>query len=149
MKRILIATVVVLVFSSLTSAQGGYGGSTGSAEEIRRLIRAGAEARMRGDSKVIDQILASDYTRVYPDGSIRNKGQTMESLKDPSPSNTLESVKILEMDVLVYGDWAMDTTLAERKYKGQAMKKTRYTCIWVLRDGRWQILRLHSSDLPS
>lgn len=147
MKKFLTITLITFIFAAIAEGQTKTSRSSRDEAEIKRLEKQGYEARMRGDNKAIASLMAPDYTRVYPDGTMRTKQQVLEAVNDPSPTNRLESFTVLEDRVRMYGSWALHTTLGERKYAGQSAKKTRYTSVWVKRGGRWQLLHTHSSDV--
>ena|ERR1700752_1088249 len=147
MKKFLTITFIALAFTAIAAGQTKTSRGSRDEAEIKRLEKQGSEARMRGDTKAIGALMAPEYTRIYPDGSVRTKQQVLAVVSDANPTNQLESFTVNEDRVRVYGTWALHTTLGERKYAGQPAKKTRYTSIWVKRGGRWQLLHTHSSDV--
>ncbi len=109
--------------------------------EIKKLSREGQAAHMRGDRKGVEALLASDYTRVFSDDTKATRQQQLAKLGRCG----VASLKILDQDIRVYGNTAVETTLAELTLKDKAKGKTKalYTAVWVKRDDRWQVVQFH------
>src|ERR1700730_14032223 len=92
----------------------------------------------KGDTKAYGRIVGDDYVFTNQDAVIRTKAQ-MVSAYD-SGSIKYESVKFDEIKVHPYGDTAVVTgrTTAKAVDNGKDISgQTRYTRVYVKRDGRW------------
>ncbi len=139
-KKALCVAIAALSIASIAFSQEK--GENAKAEaEIRKLSREGQAAHMRGDRKAVDALLASDYNRVFSDATKAGRRQQLDKLGVCG----VASVNILDQDVRVYGNTAVETTTAELTLKDKAKGKTKalYTAVWVKRDGRWQVVQFH------
>jgi ketosteroid isomerase-like protein len=93
--------------------------------------------------------LADTYTFTGPDGTIENKAQAIADLK--SGDLKLQSASLDGAKVQVYGDTAVVTYNSNDKgtYKGKDITgKTRWTDVFVNRNGRWQVVASQGTMLP-
>ena len=139
-RKALCVAIATLSIASIAYSQEKADYAKAEAE-IKKLSREGHAAHMRGDRKAVENLLASDSTRVYTDTTKATERQQLDKLG----ACGVQSLNILEQDVRVYGDTAVETTLAELTLKDKAKGKTkvRYTAVWVKRDGRWQVVHFH------
>jgi ketosteroid isomerase-like protein len=80
-------------------------------------------------------------------GKPTTKGQVVADIKTAATA----SADLSGLDVKLQGDTAVVTGLTHNKgkdEKGVAFdRKIRFTDVWVKRDGRWQILSSHGTDV--
>ena len=150
MKRIVIAvSVVVLVLAVAVWAQTPAQTKSGSVEqELMKLENQWNDASVKSDVAFLDRILAEDWTSTDADGVVGTKAQSLASLK--SGEDVVTSAVADEMKVRVYGDAAVVTgrntskeTLKGKDFIGQY----RWTDTFIKRDGRWQCVAGHSSEI--
>jgi uncharacterized protein (TIGR02246 family) len=151
MKRIAIAvSVVVLVFSVASIAQTPAQTQIASVEqELIKLENEANDAWVKHDVQAYARLLADDYISTDWDGVVANTAQDLESLK--SDKNTTTSLVAEDFKVRVYGDAAVVTFRMISKSKVEGKEKTvqrRFTDTWIKRDGRWQCVAVHSSNMP-
>jgi len=101
-----------------------------------------AMAWVEGDRGFIEATLADDWIVTDLTGRVLTKD---EVLRETFGSNDREivSMTIDEIHVRPFGAWAIVTGLTEAagKYEGQVMEvRLRFTDIFVVRDGRWQVV---------
>ena len=117
--------------------------------EVRQAARAWMDAAARRDVEALDRVLAAEFSMVTNRGSLINKAQWMENmLHRVGPDFT--PPEFLDVSVLVAGTVALMTsrTMLRATFDGKDWSgDVALTDVWLQRDGRWQIVRRHSSNL--
>ena len=147
MKRIVfVVCVVVLIFGVAILAQT----QTGTAEqELMKLVKGWEQSVVKLDAAFMEGILADDYTWTDPTGKIHSKAEEIASMKSGQglvTSNVDDEVKIR-----VYGDAAVVTGRTTAKWieKGkEGSSQIQWTDTWIRRNGRWQCVADHVSNIP-
>jgi ketosteroid isomerase-like protein len=147
MKRIAFAVgLVVLVLGVAILAKT----QTGSVEqEIMKLVNGWNKSVIKLDVSFMEQILADDYTWTDPAGKIHSKAEEIASMK--SEEGLVTSAIDDEVKIRVYGDAAVVTGRTIAKWKAEGKEGTnqiRWTDTWIKRDGRWQCVADHVSNVP-
>ena len=119
-------------------------------QEVRKLERAWLDAYEKNDAEAMSKIVADDFTITFPNGSIQTKPQILDSLKrsrnSPPPKFYTEDVQ-----ARVYGDTVIliGRVITEWQQNGQPIKEqNRYTDTYVKRNGSWQVVASHLSNVP-
>lgn len=104
--------------------------------------------RLQGDAKALAPLLAEDWLLTHSDGRVQRKADYLQELATRQRRNT----RIDNEDVQVrrYGNTAIitGTSVQAAVSDGQPWEgRFRFTRVWVLRDGRWQMAASHSSRL--
>lgn len=149
--------VLLLVGASLLSPvwqPAGLQARQGSQaeQEVRKLERAWLDAYEQHDAKAMDAIVADDFTITFPDGSIQTKQQILDSIKAPRKPGS-PSLKFYTEDVQarVYGETVIliGRVVTEYLRDGKTVKEqSRYTDTYIRRQGRWQVIASHLSNVP-
>jgi ketosteroid isomerase-like protein len=121
-----------------------------TAAEIKRLERELARAAVAIDVEALRRIEAESY--VYTDA--RGKASTREDFirAYQNGEGRVHSLEYDEMTVDAYGDAAVvrGRLRVERQDGDRTLTRTaRYTRFYVRREGRWQAVAGHSSEVPS
>jgi uncharacterized protein (TIGR02246 family) len=144
-------TILIFLFMLMTcicaSAQNK------AADEVRKLERAWLDAYEKNDAKAMNEIVADDFTITFPDGSIQTKKQILFSLNQPRNAN-FPSYKFYteEVEARVYGDTVVliGRVVTEWQKDGKTMREqNRYTDTYVKRNGRWQVVASHLSNVKA
>jgi uncharacterized protein (TIGR02246 family) len=117
-------------------------------QTIRRLDSERSQAIVLGDTATLERIYADDYSSVGTSGAVRNKAQAIADNK--SGSLKIESQSFDNVNVRVYGDAAVITGVVTQKGrdKGKDISgQSRFTRVYVKRNGQWRIVAGHSSRL--
>jgi ketosteroid isomerase-like protein len=144
--------VIVGILGSLCCSMFGQSKekSSESAEQaVMRIERELLNAVLKGDPSANERYLADTFVFTGPDGSVENKAQAIADLK--SGDLKLQAASIDGAKVQVYGDTAVVTYSSNDKgtYKGKDISgKTRWTDVFVNRNGRWQLVATHGTMLP-
>lgn len=145
--RTIIAIVVVVLSTCVVSQAQNRNG-----EQVRRLERAWLDAYEKHDVKAMNEIVANDFVITFPDGSMQTKAQIIAMIKVPRQSGR-PSPKFSTEDVQarVYGNTVilMGRVVTEWQRDGQTQSKEqqRYTDTYVKRNGRWQVVASHLSNV--
>jgi ketosteroid isomerase-like protein len=113
------------------------------------IVREILSAILKGDASASERYLAATYVFTGTDGTVENKAQTISDLK--SGDLKLQSASLDGAKVQVYGDTAVVTYSSNEKgtHKGQEFSgTTRWTDVFVNRNGGWQIVASHGTMIP-
>jgi ketosteroid isomerase-like protein len=145
MRRILAAVLVSITLSIFGVAKDKPGNTDQAVLSIEKEM---LNALLKGDASANERYLADTYTFTSPDGEVSNKAQSVADLK--SGDLKFESATLDDPKVSVYGDTAIVTFNSTDKgtYKGKDISgKTRWTDVFVKRNGKWQIVASHGSRI--
>jgi hypothetical protein len=126
--------------------------TTNSAEqELISLDKEWGEAGLRGDTAVIERILADDFIGNSPTG-VATKAQNIAEAKTNAPNITNATyvadeytVRFLDPNTAVMTHHAVEKGLNKGKeYNDQH----RSIHVWVKRDGRWQVVASQATPIP-
>jgi ketosteroid isomerase-like protein len=103
--------------------------------------REWADADMKNNTSWFERNFADDFTGIDArDGSLNNKREEIDSMKNL----TIDSEEVWDMNVRMEGDTGIVTGVYRvrgKDDKGKAFDRTsRFTDLYVKRDGRWQVL---------
>jgi len=133
-----------IVSALLLAAIAGAGATQGpdAASQILDLEQRLAQAWVNGDRGFIEGLLAPDWTVTDPSGRILTKQPVIEETFS-SADRRIDAMTVDEVNVRMFGDVAIATgrTQATGSYQGQkASVALRFTDVFHLRDGRWQVV---------
>jgi len=155
MRKLIAATVVAfLVTMSMASAQPSGGKivqESGAAAEaaVRAAELARFKAQTTNDLAALGPLLGDDLVYAHSSAAVDDKAAYIESMR--SGAVKYESIEPREMQVRVYGTTAVITGAGRFRVtaRGQALdNQLRFTDVWVLRDGRWQMVSWQSTRIP-
>jgi ketosteroid isomerase-like protein len=156
MHRLLAATGVALFL--MASAAGAQptgvtmtknAGATAAEEAVRAAELARFKAQTSGDLKALDALLGDDLVYTHSSAAVDSKASYVESMR--SGALKYQTIEPRDLQVRVFGTTAVITAAAHitAVSKGQPVdNQLRYTDVWVLRDGRWQMVSWQSTRLP-
>jgi ketosteroid isomerase-like protein len=155
MHKLLAATGIAL-FLTTSVARAQLTGVTmtkdASASTAEAAVRAAELARFKamtaGDYAELGRLLGDDLIYTHSNALVDTKASYVESMT--SGALKYESIEPADMKVRVYGTTAVITASAAitSVSKGQTQNnKLRYTDVWVLRDGRWQMVGWQSTKI--
>jgi ketosteroid isomerase-like protein len=148
MKRIALATLAVVLFSSALVPQDRSGG----ADEIRikQLERAWNQAEAKQEVKEVSSLLADTLVYTDYDGSFRNKSEYMKWVV--APQQKADHLYDEGLSVQMYGDAAVVTGIYRETgtNKGKPyVIRSRFTDTWIKRNDAWLCVASHSTLIPS
>lgn len=103
-----------------------------------------AAALNRKDSDAVACLLADEFEDADVDGSLHNRGETLEKIRNKKPGTN----ELSEMRGHVDGNLGYTRGLATlTDPSGKVVARVRFTDVFMYRDGRWQALAGHESLL--
>jgi uncharacterized protein (TIGR02246 family) len=152
MKRIILLALLTIASSQALFAQETQTQVVGKSEaEVRKLERAWLDAYEQYDVEAMQRIVADDFTITFPDGSIQTKPQIIASLKRPrQPAQAPMRFFTEEVQSRAYGETVIliGRVITEYQRDGKpAKEQSRYTDTYVKRNGRWQVVASHLSNV--
>ena len=149
MRRMLVFVGLVSTLCPSGFAQSKEQPPAGTEQAVMRIEREMLNAILKGDASANERYLASTFVLTGPDGTVENRAQAIADVK--SGDLKLQSASLDGAKVQVYGDTAIVTYSSKDKgtYKGKDITGTsRWTDVFVNRDGRWQLVASHGTMLP-
>ena len=122
-----------------------------SAEAVKAAEKAWATATVAANEAALKQILADDLTYTHSTGDTDTRAVFIDNLK--TGVRKYHKVNHESMDVRLYGNTAVLTATAqvETSQKGGAVNPAhlRFIHLWVLKNGKWQMVAHQSLRLPN
>lgn len=138
---------VALLLACVTPPRSSRGDTSSSAIELLRLESALNAAVARHDRASLDQILAEEFGLSKPDRAATPRDRWLANVE----RITVDSAQISEPQVSAWGDVAVVRTRQHfvhwRTAGVENPSDFRVTDLWVVRMGRWQLLRRYSETL--
>ncbi len=153
MKRtpIIAALVLSTVSSALAQQQSARAQDARSAEQaVRQQDQERIRAQITADTLALRRIYADDFLGIGPTGVVRNKAEVIADFT--SHALTYQSIMTADVRVRVYGNTAVQTGRSTMvgQDKGKAVPRdNRFTRVWVMTAGRWQLVANHYSLMTS
>jgi ketosteroid isomerase-like protein len=134
--------------SKFTKVKAAPAESASVEQELIKLKDGWNDAVVKVDLAFLDRILADDLTDTDPEGTVCTKAQDIADLK----SGDFKCTALVTDDykVRVYGDAAVVTgrNTMKAQFKGKDISGPyRWTDTWIKRDGRWQCVGGHASEV--
>jgi ketosteroid isomerase-like protein len=120
-----------------------------AAEAVKAAETARFKAQTSNDFTALGQLLADDLVYTHSSAAVDDKASYIESMR--SGTVKYESIEPRDVQVRVYGTTAVITGAGRFRVtaRGEALdNQLRYTDVWVLRDGRWQMVSWQSTRIP-
>lgn len=116
-------------------------------KQILRIETEGREATLKNDLAANDRLLADDWININTDGSVTTKAKLLRLLK--AGSFQILSIENDEVLVRVFGDAAVVTGRSTTKRAGDngdtLTRQVRFTRVYALNKGRWQVVSAHNT----
>jgi ketosteroid isomerase-like protein len=150
LKNIILILGLLLTLSTVILGQqtGGKSKNNKAEQEVLKINEDFDRAIMAQDAAGYRRILADSFIFTSASGKVTNKSQ--ELAKVISGDFKYELVKSDDLGVEIYGKTAVLTGRfkAKGKYKGNSFEfSERYTAVFVKRNGRWQMVAEHASEI--
>ena len=117
--------------------------------DVERAERGWMDAAFQKDLAACEQFLADEFTMVTSRGSETDRATWLRNVRDNARRS--EAPQFPDLRVRMYGDTALVTSRSLNPgatFAGRAWSPENYiTDVWVRRDGRWQVVRRHSSPV--
>lgn len=147
MRLLLFAAIIGLVFTGQAKGQGTDTGSNSSVEKVvRELDRAEADAVLRSDYSILDELWSPDYTVNNPRNNVAkaDKGPIRTGARFYSSFvREIESVQIHGNTAIVMG---RETVVPKgTAADAGATIHRRYTNIWLKEGDKWLLTARHAN----
>ena len=153
MKRISIIAACLLLTPFVAVAQRSSGqvpNGVDSEQAIRQQDEKRIHAQIAADAIALRRIYADDFLGIGPTGVVRNKEQVIADFT--SHELTYQSITTSDVRVRIYGNAAVETGRSTMigVDKGRAVPhENRFTRVWVVKEGRWQLVANHYSPMTA
>src|SRR5262245_17103543 len=120
----------------------------GDERELTQLVNEFNAALVKADIAVLERILHEDYVHTRWDGTVEQRAQYLENRK--ARRVAFESLIADDIKVRLHGDTAVVTgrnTVKGQNDRGAREGQSRWTRVFVRRDGRWRLVAFHGSVL--
>ena len=148
---IIAALVLSTASSAVAQDQSARPHAATSAEQaVQQQDQRRIHAQITADTLALRRIYADDFLGIGPTGVVRNKAEVIADFT--SHSLTYQSITTAEVRVSVYGNTAVETGRSTMvgQDRGKAVpRENRFTRVWVMTDGRWQLVANHYSPMPT
>lgn len=119
-----------------------------SIEELLAIEREWTAAHRNGDFATMERLMAEDFVKVLPDGSLADKAAVLASLRDEHrwwdfAAGDEYDVRVLGDAAVVIGRWRARGSNNGRPFDYAA----RFSSVYVRRDGRWLMLTEQSTTI--
>jgi hypothetical protein len=118
--------------------------------ELMQIERDIGEANIKRDKAFFEKVEADEFIFTDAGGGVTTKAEDVASLDKPAGETKLISYVPDDMKARVYGRTAVVTGRVTSTYKRQdkeIVSRTRFTDVFVKRNGRWQLVAGHSSQI--
>ena len=123
---------------------------TKAEQEVRQLERRWLDAYEQYDSQTMTQIVGDQFVITFPNGSRQNKSELMSMIKNPNRSGPVMRFYTEDVKSQAHGDTVIlrGTVVTEYEKDGKKVREqSRYTDTYVKRNGRWQVVASHLSNV--
>jgi len=153
MKRTPIIAALVLSTISVAIAQDQSPqprATTSTEQAVQQQDQERIRAQITADTLALRRIYADDFLGIGPTGVVRNKAEVIADFT--SHSLSYQSITTAEVRVRVYGNTAVETgrsTMVGQDRGKPVPRDNRFTRVWVMTAGRWQLVANHYSLMAS
>ena len=134
--------IVALLFGSANSARAN------DADTLKTIDTSWNDLRLKADVARLDKLLADDWLLTHSDGREQDKKDYLQELSSRSRSN--QAIENEDVSIRHYGGTAVVTGTSVQAGTSNGLPwsgRFRYTRVWILREGRWQMVASHSSRI--
>ena len=150
-KSIIAALVLSAVTSAIAQTQSEGSRAAAEAERaVRQQDQDRIHAQITADTIALRRIYADDFLGIGPTGVVRNTAEVVADFT--SHALTYQSITTDDVLVRVYGNAAVETgrsTMVGQDKGKPVPRDNRFTRVWVMKDGRWQLVANHYSLLTT
>ncbi|MFN2194747.1 MAG: nuclear transport factor 2 family protein [Anaerolineales bacterium] len=111
---------------------------------------AWTQAHLALDLETIARIMGPDYAQITPSGEVIGRAQALASYH--SGERKWEAAASDQLDVRIYGE----TAVVIGRWRARGVNhgdrfdyQARFACVYVRRDGAWQIVIDQSTEIPA
>ena len=148
MKRtsIIAALVLSAVSSAIAQLSARAQDAASTEQAVQQQDQERIHAQITADTIALRRIYADDFLGIGPTGVVRNKAEVIADFS--THALTYQSITTAEVHVRVYGNTAVETgrsTMVGQDRGKDVPRENRFTRVWIMTDGRWQLVANHYS----
>lgn len=151
MKHLILIAFVVFTLSLVSGVQA-QSLDPDQGAHVRKLERAWLDAYEKHDTAAMTAIVADDFVITFPDGSQQTRAQILKMIGRPVVPERLQKFRTEDVKTRVYGDTVIlsGRVITETTRDGKLMTEQQsYTDAYVRRDGKWQVVASHLSNVAA
>ena len=120
---------------------------------IKDLSSQWSTAYLKNDTSILERIWSPDFVYVEPSGHRFTKAEGIAALKAGGERHTVSEAS--SIDVRVYGGGTVAVDIGDYKEAGKDKdgkpfeRASRFTNVWVLKEGAWRCVSGHASMIPT
>ena len=145
--RIIVALVLSAVGTAIAQQQSvRTRDAAGPEQAVQQQDQERIRAQINADTVALRRVYADDFLGIGPTGVVRNKTEVIADFT--THALTYQSITTAEVRVRVYGNTAVETgrsTMVGQDKGKDVPRENRFTRVWVMTDGRWQLVANHYS----
>jgi uncharacterized protein (TIGR02246 family) len=149
--RIIAALVLSAVGTAIAQQQSvRTRDAAGPEQAVQQQDQERIRAQINADTVALRRVYADDFLGIGPTGVVRNKAEVIADFT--THALTYQSITTAEVRVRVYGNAAVQTGRSTMvgQDRGKAVpRENRFTRVWVMTDGRWQLVANHYSPMTT
>jgi len=118
--------------------------------ELLRIQREMIDTSLRGDKSAFERYTADTYIETDFNGAVTTRARTLDNFLTP-PSSMKPTVEIQDVQgarLWRYGGNKQSRQLSAEANGQKITNSFRTTDLWLRRDGRWQLIASHDSQIP-
>jgi len=123
--------------------------SASSMQEIEKVERARFQAWLQKDVPALKQVIADDVVYCHSTGVCQNKAELIDFIT--GGASVYRAMDVIEIKPKQFGETVvLNGKLDMKVEQGGKVQQFQviYTDMYVMRDGRWQLVRWQSTRLP-
>jgi len=147
---IMAALVLVAVSTAVAQQQSVRTRDAASEQAVQQQDQERIRAQIAADTSALGRIYADEFVGIGPTGVMRNKAEVIADFT--THALTYQSIITAEVRVRLYGNTAVETGRSTMvgQDRGKAVPRdNRFTRVWVMTNGRWQLVANHYSPLTT
>ena len=144
--RIIAALVLSAVGTAIAQQSVRTRDAAGPEQAVQQQDQERIRAQINADTVALRRVYADDFLGIGPTGVVRNKAEVIADFT--THALTYQSITTAEVRVRVYGNAAVQTGRSTMvgQDRGKAVpRENRFTRVWVMTGGRWQLVANHYS----
>jgi ketosteroid isomerase-like protein len=149
--RIIAALVLSAVGTAIAQQQSvRTRDAAGPEQAVQQQDQERIRAQINADAVALRRVYADDFLGIGPTGVARNKAEVIADFT--THALTYQSITTAEVRVRMYGNAAVQTGRSTMvgQDRGKAVpRENRFTRVWVMTDGRWQLVGNHYSPMTT
>jgi uncharacterized protein (TIGR02246 family) len=147
-RKVMKKHVLALGLLGLFVVTPGWAQTRGTEQELVALEHTWKDAVVKRDAAALQLLYADEYISTDQEGMVWTKAQDIAIDTDTAAPSRVTSYKLDDLKVRVYGEVAIVTgrnTTTGTLFGKTASTKSRFTDVFVKRNGRWQCVANHTT----